>query len=220
PDVLCVSRRESSAAARSSLVVVLPFEPPMAMTGPPHARRRKCASAPSARSVSRTAYTGTPSPVARSGRLTTSALAPDATACARNSCASKCSPESATKQSPSASVRVSVAIARTGGEPSGRAPFSSRPRAAATRSTLPRPRPGGAASQPPPPPARSRHPPPPPPSVLRQGEPPPPPPPSSPPSPPPPGPPPAWGGSAAPRARPGAGGRPFPRRYLPRPTPH
>ncbi len=86
-----------SAAAQSSLVVVLPFEPVIATTRPANPSRTARARSPSARRGSSTAITarsaqpaGTPRP-----RATTTPAAPAAAACAANAKPSTRSPGSA-----------------------------------------------------------------------------------------------------------------------------
>src|ERR1043166_2662431 len=120
--------------ATRSLVVVFPFEPPMAVIGNPKSFRYSAASRPNALRVSATATTAQPRCEVRSARAglpgnpafsflpspfslptsTTTATAPFRAASSRKLCPSKCSPRSAKNKSPACACRESVHTRRTG----------------------------------------------------------------------------------------------------------
>ena len=106
--------RTSSAAAVSSFVVVLPFEPVMPTTCPEKRSRTARARSASAVLVSATPSTGTPSqPVGRPrSRATTTAAAPAATAEPQCRKPSVRSPGSAKNSRPRAAARLSLAAPR------------------------------------------------------------------------------------------------------------
>ena len=119
PSVASAAPRVARIAASISFVVVLPFEPATAATGIPKRRRWNAASAPSARSASSTSKSGSPG-TAGVPRRTTAAPAPFVFASARNACASKRSPFSATKSAPAGIARVSVETdPKAAGAPAG-----------------------------------------------------------------------------------------------------